>query len=841
MTARGDGTGATGGLVAAPPPAPRTASAARSAAGAGAARAFTERTRYHAGDAVTSVALSTDRRRIAAASVDGRLHVLDGDGHLLWRSPSLEGEAWCTAVSADGGRVAVCTSPPASGEGSVAVFDGLGQELFQCAVPASVRAVALSGDGLTLAAAVRPGHVWLFRWTGRSYRRHEEPLALDGEDCVRLALLDGTGQVCAAGSGGAVHVTGGGQAHRRVPLGAGVVDLAADRYGAGAVAACDDGRVRILDLRRGTAETVPGPSEAVCSVATSPDLGVLLLGRADGRVSLTGRQGAVYWRYAVDGEVWSTALSEDAATAVIGSGDGSVTVLDNRLTLSCLAHVRACERAHARGDDRDASALLALYGDLGILVYGHGQLARTAAARSADALAALEAEVVRVLGGYLDACPDQAAERQLLADLLCKAGRHQEAVGHYQRAAADADLTTEALHGAGACFRSLGLEYAARKSQERIHQRRLARGELVSLYELARLYEQRGELVEARSVFETVAAWNAHHRDAVHRALDLARRTAVDERAAHGCQEELSGADEEYPATVVMGPSARTGVAPPPWPGPDGDTLAYRDHLLHGGRIVNKAFGNLPSTPVSRITLAGYLAYDFAPPADEAKKWLDIVHTLAYIEEAGIRGRSLDIGTATGRYPRVLRKLGFNSFGVDMEPEAIRYARSATRYTDESVPLVVGDGAHLPFADGAFDLVTCMMGTFSHMTPTLLPRVLGEVLRVLRPGGHLVCSNWDPGARRMDFLAMYTPAQVDFLRTNLRSRGEFRREVEKAGLDVVRVDPFCIFPSFVGYDVGKKTDHTFELQRLIDLDLAYQTRSGESHGQMFMLAARKPR
>jgi SAM-dependent methyltransferase len=75
--------------------------------------------------------------------------------------------------------------------------------------------------------------------------------------------------------------------------------------------------------------------------------------------------------------------------------------------------------------------------------------------------------------------------------------------------------------------------------------------------------------------------------------------------------------------------------------------------------------------------------------------------------------------------------------GVDREPQSIREAttREASSQALPRLEFRVGDARALPFADASFDVVTCQ---------TVLIRVadvlgvLGEMRRVLRPGGHVV-------------------------------------------------------------------------------------------------------
>ncbi|MEY9947185.1 methyltransferase domain-containing protein [Kitasatospora sp. GAS1066B] len=730
-----------------------------------AAPPFAQRALYRAGDAVLCVAVDEDGRRVAAVSADRRLHLLDGAGGLLWRSEPMAGQP-STALACGGGRVAVGTSLSGERSGSVTVFDQAGGELFHQDYTEAVEHVALSADGRFLELLLRSGRAHRYVWGGRGYQ-------------------------------------------------------AADR----APAPSDAGaRTEWPDGSRGAWAGVTAPAATVCSSSATSDGELVLVGSVDGRVVLGGCRAEEYWSWSGDGEAWSTALSADGATAVVGTGDGSVVVLENRLTCRRLTRLRAAERAFVEGRENALADLLDLCSAFGVLTYGHRYLLDAVHRAPADQARQAEHAVMAVLGDYLVSCPDRGPERQLLGDLLHGRGLHLEAIGHYQRAAADADFTSQALTCASLCFEALDMPMAAQVSRQRIHQRRIERGGLITLYNLAQSYERQGDVVEARSVYQTVAGWNVDYRDTFRRIAALSPL----------------GTDPDQPTTTGGRPPSADGGFPAPRPWAHHDTDAdYRTHLLHGGVLVDSVLGKLAATPQPRVPLASYLAYDFSPPADEVKKWLDIIHSLAFVKEAKITGTSLDIGTATARYPRVLKKLGFRSFGVELEYEAVRYARSSRLYSDDDIPLVVGDATRLPFAAASFDLVTCMMGTLSHLTLPLLPRVLSEVNRVLRPGGHFVCSTWDPESRRVDFLTMYTPAQIDLLWQNLRSRTDLCRDVETAGLDVVRVDPFCVFPDSVGYDIGRRADHTFELQRLIDLDLAYQELP-DAHGQMFMLAARKP-
>jgi SAM-dependent methyltransferase len=73
-------------------------------------------------------------------------------------------------------------------------------------------------------------------------------------------------------------------------------------------------------------------------------------------------------------------------------------------------------------------------------------------------------------------------------------------------------------------------------------------------------------------------------------------------------------------------------------------------------------------------------------------------------------------------------------FGVDRSPLMIRHLQANARI---EAPALVGDACRLPFRDGAFDKVLCT-GVLMHIAED--EAALAELVRVLRPGGLLMCS-----------------------------------------------------------------------------------------------------
>jgi demethylmenaquinone methyltransferase/2-methoxy-6-polyprenyl-1,4-benzoquinol methylase len=97
---------------------------------------------------------------------------------------------------------------------------------------------------------------------------------------------------------------------------------------------------------------------------------------------------------------------------------------------------------------------------------------------------------------------------------------------------------------------------------------------------------------------------------------------------------------------------------------------------------------------------------------------------------AFIFGRTLDICTGTGEMIKIIGEVYPPPVGLDFSMEMLRYARRLNRGF-----YVLGDAERLPFNDETFDSVTMAFGLRNILN---VKECMGEIFRVLRPGGRTV-------------------------------------------------------------------------------------------------------
>jgi ubiquinone/menaquinone biosynthesis C-methylase UbiE len=118
--------------------------------------------------------------------------------------------------------------------------------------------------------------------------------------------------------------------------------------------------------------------------------------------------------------------------------------------------------------------------------------------------------------------------------------------------------------------------------------------------------------------------------------------------------------------------------------------------------------------------------------ADKAKQPL--------IEQAEVKAgfRVLDIGCGTGSMAINIKRMHPEAkvVGIDPDPDALALSKRKAKRAGLSIEFDRGFADHMPYADGSFDRVFSSF-MFHHLAADEKAATLGEIRRVLKPGGSL--------------------------------------------------------------------------------------------------------
>ncbi|HET7228768.1 MAG TPA: class I SAM-dependent methyltransferase [Longimicrobium sp.] len=185
----------------------------------------------------------------------------------------------------------------------------------------------------------------------------------------------------------------------------------------------------------------------------------------------------------------------------------------------------------------------------------------------------------------------------------------------------------------------------------------------------------------------------------------------------------------------------------------------------------------------------------------------------------------LDLACGAGRHVEHLREHGYRAFGLDLSYDLLRVAR------EDGLPVLRGDMRELPVRTGAVGMVTSFFTSFGYFPDAHDDqRVLGEIRRVLAPGGLFAVDflNADRvrerlrprdeveiGRRRVvqtrelveegrvvqKTIEIYEPGRrqprVFYERVRLYGAGELEQMMERA-----HIEPFAAFGDYSGRPLG---------------------------------------
>ena len=159
-----------------------------------------------------------------------------------------------------------------------------------------------------------------------------------------------------------------------------------------------------------------------------------------------------------------------------------------------------------------------------------------------------------------------------------------------------------------------------------------------------------------------------------------------------------------------------------------------------------------------------------------------------------LEGQSvLDVGCGDGTLARIAARHGtILVVGCDPDPRMIARAAAPAARGEAGVGLAVARAQALPFADGSFDVVTCI-AVLAFVPDTAA--AIAEMARVLRPGGRLVIGDlgrWSYWAARRRIRG-WLGAEL-WRGARFRGAGALARMVRRAGLVVGAVNGAIFYP-----------------------------------------------
>ena len=99
----------------------------------------------------------------------------------------------------------------------------------------------------------------------------------------------------------------------------------------------------------------------------------------------------------------------------------------------------------------------------------------------------------------------------------------------------------------------------------------------------------------------------------------------------------------------------------------------------------------------------------------------------------------LDVACGSGNVTIPAARTGASVTGIDLVPSLLGQAREWAERESLPAAFDLGNAEALPYADAQFDIVLSMFGVMFAARPE---RVVAELARVTRRGGHVVLANW---------------------------------------------------------------------------------------------------
>lgn len=142
------------------------------------------------------------------------------------------------------------------------------------------------------------------------------------------------------------------------------------------------------------------------------------------------------------------------------------------------------------------------------------------------------------------------------------------------------------------------------------------------------------------------------------------------------------------------------------------------------------------------VTLIKSVFNQIAPGWYNVRHWSIFGDELEELASRWRHGRLLNVGCGHGADFLPFRQ-NFNLYGVDFSIEMLKFARRYSKKFNFTVNLSLANISYLPFDDKSFDLAISVASYHHIKDRKERQTALGELKRVLRPGGEAFITVWN--------------------------------------------------------------------------------------------------
>ena len=152
---------------------------------------------------------------------------------------------------------------------------------------------------------------------------------------------------------------------------------------------------------------------------------------------------------------------------------------------------------------------------------------------------------------------------------------------------------------------------------------------------------------------------------------------------------------------------------------------------------------------------------------------------------------ALDVGAGTGLLAERLSDIGFDVVALDPFPQMLEQLQQRR----PEISTLVGHGENIPLAADSFDLAYCVAVMHHIAEPDLVRRTLAEMVRVTRPGGHILI--WDHNPLNPYWPLIMRRVPQDSGAERLVPLRELVTGLTDAGASIARTERLGLMPEFM--------------------------------------------